>query len=113
MITVQPNIQHTISIPRLVPRPGTLPSKVLLERGWCQDRVVDRKGRLCLIGAIQEALAGMSVSRQACSDVTRAVVEEVADRRTSIPAWNDRDTTTFDDVLGVAREAERRLGWRV
>jgi hypothetical protein len=108
MVTTLPAGPYIV-VPR---RPAKLPSQLLVQRGWCRDKVEDRRGRLCLAGAIYESSLRLSFTRQALTAMLQQVVEELVGHRISIPAWNDRRTTTFDDVLVVAREAERRLGWR-
>lgn len=94
-------------------RPKILPS-TLLKRGWCQGSFAkDVHGRacnefdddassFCLLGASYKARTPYG-----WRDAVRKVIRTI-----NISRWNDSPRRKKSEVIAVAIEAERRLGWR-
>lgn len=84
---------------------------LIAERGHCKYHYEDKKGSLCVLGALEVALAGR-VTRthfDGYSHVvyTRVVEEYQAQVGTWPAVFNDLDDTTGEDViLGFKRVAE-------
>lgn len=87
----------------------------LLGHGWCQGGFFGPEGTVCMMGAVMRLHLGDD--RQAC--VTRALHRHLVAAGRIVyysddtPArWNDRPTTTLDDVFALLRdtaaEARRR-----
>lgn len=90
------------------------------EHGWCQRKKQDEVGRLCLVGALEEATkryAGAlspTLLGPAIEAVARAVPEEIRslDHYTdedinglAITRWNDLWATSADEAVGMLEKA--------
>ena len=82
-----------------------LPSDILA-RGWCQGRFKNEQGHVCLTGA------SWYFGSEEEGYEFRHTVREVLGDGNAITGWNDTPGRTQTEVVAVAREAERRLGWR-
>lgn len=99
----------------VVPRPEKLPSEVLIERGWCHDKGFDQDSRVCLVSASIASVKTLPAFLQVKAEppLAETLWTLARDKGFFTPMeFNDAPGRTFDDVLAVIREAERRLGWR-
>lgn len=78
------------------------------DRGWCQGTQKDARGRMCAIGAINEAEGNLDDGR--CMPITKAGLE--ANKRLCAvvspgdfgPAWwNNADGRTAEEVISTMR----------
>lgn len=77
---------------------------LLEECGWCQHRIEDDYGRMCLVGSIQAALR---MSQRADPVFCHAVVYRLK-RRLELPVqWNDQPERTQEQVVDMLRELAR------
>ncbi len=77
---------------------GLLRARANVARGWCQERIKDSAGRVCLAGAFANALMTEEVGAVALRYV-RAALPDWAEG--SIVSFNDAPGTTQDDVLAA------------
>lgn len=92
---------------------------VLNERGWCQGTLENHEGNVCLLGAIGVAAYG-DIAGADVTPLYHKVVKRLSNSpgqpehdplaatfvggKYSIPAFNDRDTTTLEDVMMLLKE---------
>ena len=75
----------------------------LVERGWCQGTYRDTDGRVCLVGALNEA------SGRPCTyldEAWNAVCLEIPQGPSD---WNDTPGRTAEEVATALRNAKRWL----
>lgn len=111
MTTTIDNISAPPKPSPAIPRPAKLPSEVLIERGWCRNWI-RREGRVCLLGSIAYAPLKQPEIHAITNSLVAVMREKGVNGISEIIQWNDGFWRSFDDVLAVCREAERRLGWR-
>lgn len=96
--------------------------KLIQERGWCQNRLQDEQGRLCLIGALVTQVGAEILNETnwisahhfgytLALNSAFASIEEVAKAEGYRDAvgLNDNDTSTKEHVLAVMEKAAINL----
>jgi len=83
-----------------------LPSE-LLEQGWCQNRLRDDNGNVCLVGAVN-VLQSPSLR----CEFYRAAAQLVDVSVFKITDWNNDPARTKAEVVAVAKLVEIKLGLR-
>jgi hypothetical protein len=80
---------------------------LIRERGWCQGRPVDRRGRLSLDGAVEEAASQLATTERA-----RIVLADRARNRLcraagvgALAAWNDQRSRRVSDITDLISQA--------
>jgi hypothetical protein len=75
----------------------------LIERGWCQDSLLEKNGEVCLLGA----LGYQCSSDHALTPAARAIAQVLRLVHTSgsIALWNDDPRRTKAEVLAVLDQA--------
>ena len=78
--------------------------ETLISRGWCQDRIIDDAGRVCIMGAVVNVVP---YDKDWC--ILVEAIESAIPTALPVTGFNDDPATTFDDVLGVIRKAREAL----
>lgn len=85
------------------------------KHGWCKNTLIDQEGRACLFGAVyigannkfklgqRAAIAENRLYLCACDRVYNELDKIGAKGKGS--EWNDRPSTTKEDVIGVLKRA--------
>lgn len=93
-------------------------AEMLIQYGWCQHVSSDSTGRHCLVHVIARAAGEMTrpatpAAYQACASASEYVHDVLEDRYPDfdghIDHWNDRPTTSLDDVLDVLAGARAAI----
>ena len=92
------------------------------EHGWCQNSLQNKEGKVCLEGAVVKVIGGRITKDGlgfACKDMEShlrvneafdAVMEALGgEDLLSIPAYNDAETTTKQDVLTLLEKTQIQL----
>jgi hypothetical protein len=76
----------------------------LEEIGWCQGTLVDRAGRLCVVGALKRH--ERDDNKRALWEARRRLAEYVG--VSILPCWNDALGRTKEEVIAACRGAATR-----
>lgn len=81
------------------PRQIRLEAAAVIEKaGWCQGGLTDRRGRVCLLGAMMLAADSLGANR---GDMALAWVELDREAGEALPRWNDAPSRTKEEVLDL------------
>lgn len=86
---------------------------VIVERGWTTGEIQDRRGAVCLVGALNLAITGNSLDPVFGNrkwSLAEAYLREVTDAPGHAWEWNDVPGRTKEQVIGALREAARIAG---
>lgn len=75
------------------------------EERWCKGALYTVDGRRCILGAMQ-AVNGAMVLKQ---PILQAIQEVTGRRYTAIETFNDRRTTTYQQVVAVLGRARQNI----
>ena len=82
-----------------------------VEQGWCQGKMEDGEGGVCLIGGLHAVSASVRTCKQvrtglfvSAMHVRNMAVHQAIDFN-SMPHWNDRPERTKEDVVLALKQA--------
>jgi hypothetical protein len=80
-------------------------AQYIREHGWCQHRMEDTDGRVCLVGAIKRTL-GMSLDSLVFGIEFNKMDTFIGDK--DLGGWNDNPSRTKEEVIAALEGAAKR-----
>lgn len=84
--------------------------RLLFEFGWCQHRLINEEGKLCLEGALGVAANGTTqgnVPQSLLQTVGKAAYPEGNPEVFGVYIWNDAEGRTFAEIVEALDRAEK------
>jgi len=82
----------------------------IAKHGWCQGKLQDSEGKVCLEGAIMivAGIAEIQSSEQAASTLIRELISTTGSRG-PLHYWNDHVAESAEDVILLLKQAGHEL----